>query len=371
MIQPSGNELHYRTLKLAAAAFFAISFILCTIQVLFLPHGLNILTKDLTAASTVSHSQSSNPGVYALKHMSPLPKHLIPTPTNNRRLLILGDIHGMNSALTKLLKKVRFNPERDHIIAAGDMINKGPNSAAVVSHLMSLNASAVRGNHEDRVLLALAGAQARQSATANENGEPVFDAEGAKGDLKTGRKLSDEHVRWLTQLPLILSIDELDMFVVHAGLVPGVKPEKQDPWAVMNMRTLLYQRPELRRSLAAPDSDSDLDSDSEEVEEDEDEDEEDYIMGDDQLVVPIDTHKGKKWSRAWNQRQSSRSKHARRTVVYGHDARRGLTLGKYTFGLDSGCVAKGQLTAMIVEADGEEGAWKSKIEQVNCKKLRK
>lgn len=276
----------------------------------------------------------------------------------------------MNRALTKLLQKVHFNPENDHIIAAGDMVNKGPKSAAVVSQLMSLNASAVRGNHEDRVLLALAGAQARQSATQSESGEekdPEFDAERAKGDLKTARKLSNDQVKWLTQLPLILAIDELDMFVVHAGLVPGVKPEKQDPWAVMNMRTLLYQRQELRRSLSGfSDSDSNTSEDGEEDEEDEE-----YIMRDNQLIVPVETHKGEKWSRAWNHHQRSQRKHARRTVVYGHDARRGLTLGKYTFGIDSGCVAKGQLTAMIVESDGEEGAWKSRIEQLECKKLRK
>ncbi|KAK3191184.1 hypothetical protein K4F52_002772 [Lecanicillium sp. MT-2017a] len=363
--EPSGRC--QRIVKLTAATIFVVSFLFCAAQVLSLPllPG-SILGSSSNGANTPSEiltpeTQSEEiEGIYGLTHMQQLPKHLVPTPSNKRRLIIIGDIHGMDRALDKLLKKVKFDPKYDHVIAAGDMVNKGPHSAAVVSRLMEINASAVRGNHEDRILLALAGAQARQSASQLDD-EPKFDAEGAKRDLKTARKLSTAQVKWLTQLPLILDIDLLDMFVVHAGLVPGIKPRKQDPWAVMNMRTLVYPKQELRRS-----------GDFGEDEEDDDEDSSEYeIDAENGTPVPIDTHEGRKWAPVWDHSQRSQRKHTRRTVVYGHDARRGLTVGKYTFGLDSGCVGKGQLTALIVEADGEEGAWKSKIKQIECKKLRK
>ena len=51
-----------------------------------------------------------------------------------------------------LLEKVAFLPENDHLIFVGDMINKGPDSVGVVEIARKYGASAVRGNHEDRIL---------------------------------------------------------------------------------------------------------------------------------------------------------------------------------------------------------------------------
>lgn len=51
-----------------------------------------------------------------------------------------------------LLEKVAFLPENDHLIFVGDMINKGPDSVGVVELARKYGASAVRGNHEDRIL---------------------------------------------------------------------------------------------------------------------------------------------------------------------------------------------------------------------------
>jgi bis(5'-nucleosyl)-tetraphosphatase (symmetrical) len=83
-----------------------------------------------------------------------IPKDHVPTSHNGRRLIVVGDIHGMSSCLSQLLDEVSFDPATDHLVATGDMINKGPDSAGVIDKLMELNASAVRGNHEDHVLKA-------------------------------------------------------------------------------------------------------------------------------------------------------------------------------------------------------------------------
>mgnify|MGYP005988696605 CR=1 FL=1 len=262
-----------------------------------------------------------------------LPSHLVPTHANNRRLIIIGDIHGMHTSLHTLLSSLNFSPETDHIIAAGDMVNKGNHSPEVVDTLMGYNASAVRGNHEDNVL------HMRNKAAR-----------------RTKKQLSRKQLRWLAELPVILNIDELAMYVVHAGMVPGVKPEKQDPWAVMNMRTLVYPTQELRRRYS---EDGSVAND----EELEDDDEVDVM----DVPVPTDGREGTKWNTAWNKRQNRQKKPTRRTIVYGHDAKRGLVLGDYTFGLDSGCVRGGDLTAMIVKGT-KDGDWKYKIHQIPCKK---
>lgn len=293
---------------------------------------LNFL--NLLPLSPFQPSYATSPSLIAS-----LPEHLVPTHENNRRLIIIGDIHGMHTSLMRLLSEVSFSADRDHIIAAGDMVNKGPDSAAVVSTLMSLNASAVRGNHEDHVLL----------------------RDGNKAARRTAKQLSHKHLQWLANLPVILTIDQLAMFVVHAGMVPGVRPEKQDPWAVMNMRTLVYPNQELKRSTDSQTPDQNLDE-SQYLDE-----EETNIF---EVPVPTDGREGKKWSSAWDKRQDRQRKHTRRTIVYGHDAKRGLVLGDYTFGLDSGCVNGGELTAMVVKAT-KKGDWKHKIHQVSCRKDKK
>lgn len=72
-----------------------------------------------------------------------------------RRTVIVGDVHGMLDALCALLERVQLAPG-DHLVMAGDLVDKGPDPAGVVHHLADLSASAayditlVDGNHEDR-----------------------------------------------------------------------------------------------------------------------------------------------------------------------------------------------------------------------------
>lgn len=179
-----------------------------------------------------------------------LPSEYVPTSKNKRRLIVIGDIHGMLDPLDRLLEQCEYDSRRDHLIAVGDMVNKGNSSAAVVSRLMELGASAVRGNHEDRVLLTLADLESRAGVEAN-LASPYADAHrGESKDLKTALSLDAEQIEWLKSLPVILTVDPLSVYIVHAGLVPGIELQKQDPWAAMNMRTMRYPRAEFRKSEA-------------------------------------------------------------------------------------------------------------------------
>jgi hypothetical protein len=109
---------------------------------------------------------------------------------------------------------------------------------------------------------------------------------------------------------------------VHAGLVPDTPLEKQDPFHVMNMRTI------------------DL-----------------------KTRIPSSSHTGTPWEKFWNHRQETLHAHERTTIVYGHNRKRGLNIQEYTMGLDTGCVNGERLSALVVDGKG-----KSEIVSVKCKK---
>jgi hypothetical protein len=237
----------------------------------------------------------------------------------------------------------------DHVIFTGDMVFKGPDSKGVIDLARSMGASCVRGNHEDRTLLAYAsmhGAIAPigdaqptekpvtktptdRSAPSSPNAGPSED--GVHGDIRhraLASQLDREQVEWLQKCPVILHVGRVgtgkrDYVVVHAGLVPGVSLDKQDPFQVMNMRTI---------DLATR--------------------------------VPTELRVGEPWEKLWNHFQKKTlTENRRKTVVYGHDAKRGLNIGTYSKGVDSGCVRGGKLSALLVDEKGKE-----KVVSVKCSK---
>ncbi|KAK2597329.1 hypothetical protein QQS21_006103 [Conoideocrella luteorostrata] len=322
-------------------------------------------------AIPMSYGKNHRPKMDHLTLTANIPRRHLPTAHNDRRLIIIGDIHGMNIELGHLLDLARYNSSNDHVVTLGDMINKGPDSRGVLSRLMAMNVSAVRGNHEDHLLLALEEYQSR--GTTIDDGSNVFEMRHRNRKiLKVAKTLHPRQIEWLSNLPVILKAKPLQLYFVHGGLVPGVELEKQDPWAVMNMRTLVYPREELRRNLETfpnsslhmkPEEHSQDDNETDEEEEKEQQTEIDVRKV---IAIPIEDHSGEKWTKAWDRHQRRLAKSKRRTVMYGHDAKRGFIEGRYTVGLDSGCVRGGSLTGLIVRAKGKRGFAYTKI-QVPCK----
>ncbi|RAL08609.1 putative serine/threonine-protein phosphatase [Aspergillus homomorphus CBS 101889] len=256
---------------------------------------------------------------------------------STRRLVVVGDVHGCSTELERLLEEVTFNEQTDHLIFAGDLINKGPDSPGVVDLARKYSASCVRGNHEDRVLL-VRQELAEMDAMTDTSGDEFMDGlstSRAQKDLRLARNLTDEQADWLDACPVILNVGHIptmgQVAVVHGGLVPGVDFDKQDPFSVMNMLSI------------------DLDT-----------------------HLPSSTRDGKKWTKFFNKHQSlnyKSSKHAdaqatetqATTVIYGHDSKTSLNIKTYTKGLDSGCVKGGKLTALVITDGGEQ-----KVIQVRC-----
>ncbi|OBT70401.1 hypothetical protein VE03_00219 [Pseudogymnoascus sp. 23342-1-I1] len=229
------------------------------------------LTEAVKALSRTKDSDQVSPGSASITLIKTLDHSLVPQVGRNSnnglqgRLIVIGDIHGMRSDLERLLAKLDFDSTRDHLVCAGDMISKGPDSIGVLELLMQLGASAVRGNHEDGVLNAwkklhaksvsgVHNSPSRRESSGREDAELDGEVKGAiEGRSKKhrdrkqkhkalARQLTKEHVKWLKDLPLILKVGDIEgvgsLVVVHAGLMPGLKLKRQDPYMVMNIRTI-------------------------------------------------------------------------------------------------------------------------------------
>ncbi|KAM6536147.1 hypothetical protein FALCPG4_002164 [Fusarium falciforme] len=381
-----------RLVLVASTVFFVVSVYLCTTGLFAMdfnrasiPSSYEDVEVDPSKANLPASTSSYNrPSSEDITVVAAIPDEYVPTTNNKRRIIVIGDLHGMIDPLNTLLEETGFDSTKDHIVSVGDMVNKGPDSAGVVKRLMDLNASAVRGNHEDRVLLAWIAYNTREDVAVDLAMKDAEVTPGESGDLKTAWSLSSEQLDWLKSLPVILTVDPLNLYIAHAGLVPGTELEQQVPWAVMNMRTLTYPTDDFRKKEEQKQEKEEQkkkkDEDRKKQEEEEknkkprrDEAEPDAateniviektILNHD-VWIPIDSHDGDKWTDIWNREQNRVAKSHRRTIVYGHDSQRGYQEGSYTFGLDSGCVKGGALSGFIIQA--VEGAWTHTTVQVPC-----
>ncbi|MGQ0429312.1 MAG: symmetrical bis(5'-nucleosyl)-tetraphosphatase [Gammaproteobacteria bacterium] len=121
----------------------------------------------------------------------------------------IGDLQGCHTELLQLLDRLGFDPARDRLWLTGDLVNRGPDSLAVLRELRALGdrVTAVLGNH-DLHLLALAFAPA--GVRRREPGlVAVLDAPDA-ADL----------LAWLIARPLLHRDATLGWTLIHAGLPP-------------------------------------------------------------------------------------------------------------------------------------------------------
>lgn len=78
-------------------------------------------------------------------------------PLPEQKIFAIGDIHGCQKALRKLLSHLPFDKENDILVFLGDYINRGTDSKQVVETLLELKATCahivfLKGNHEQMLL---------------------------------------------------------------------------------------------------------------------------------------------------------------------------------------------------------------------------
>lgn len=97
------------------------------------------------------------------------PSSTVPRPTipAGERVYAIGDIHGRLDLLDALLASIEADdaargPAATRIVFLGDVVDRGPDSAAVIDRLMTVaqarpTTAFLKGNHEEVFLLALDG----------------------------------------------------------------------------------------------------------------------------------------------------------------------------------------------------------------------
>ena len=215
-----------------------------------------------------------------------------------KRTIIVGDIHGCIDEFEELIRVIKYDKNFDRLILLGDLIDRGPDSLAVVQKARKMGLECVMGNHEYKFLKwwKSSGSQA-----------DVYD----KKDFYT--QFTDEDVNYIFRMPTYIKID--NTVIVHAGVKPGIPISKQSKDDLMYLR---YTDSEKR-----------------------------FISLKRIAKIGKEAAGAHFWTEFWYGPES---------VVYGHNVHsmtdpliEEVAPGVTCYGLDTGCCFGGKLTALVLE----------------------
>jgi bis(5'-nucleosyl)-tetraphosphatase (symmetrical) len=117
----------------------------------------------------------------------------------------IGDVQGCYTPLRRLLDALRFEPARDRLLFAGDLVNRGPESLQMLRFVSGLGSAAVTvlGNHDLHLLALARGGRRKRRDTL----DPILAAPDR-----------EELLAWLARCPL--AWEEGATLLVHAGVAP-------------------------------------------------------------------------------------------------------------------------------------------------------
>jgi len=118
----------------------------------------------------------------------------------------IGDIQGCYRSFRKLLTKISFDPSKDKLWVAGDLVNRGEGSLETLEYLYSIRESVeiVLGNHDITLIAAYYGIK-----KSNPSIDPILNSPNAK-------KLID----WLREQRFLHVDYQLGYCMAHAGISP-------------------------------------------------------------------------------------------------------------------------------------------------------
>ncbi len=179
------------------------------------------------------------------------------------RVYAIGDVHGRLDLLQALVGQIRRdNAARPaahvRLVLLGDIIDRGPDSAAIVDRCRALSARSdafvvLKGNHEAMMLDALGGNVNALAVWLRHGGDAALASWGVEAELIAGgptraclaaarRQVPTETIDWLTTRPTSLRIG--GYLFVHAGIRPDV------PIARQTAQDMLWIRHEFLESEA-------------------------------------------------------------------------------------------------------------------------
>jgi len=208
------------------------------------------------------------------------------------RTFIVGDVHGCATELDDLLTAGRFAQGVDRLVLVGDLIARGPDSARVIDLVTQVGGRGVRGNHDDKIVSwwRVVEESGRREATRR--------AKLSERHTAVVRQFRPRHFEALAALPLMLTLPEHGLTIVHAGVDPSKPLPANDEDTLLTVRSVDAAGKASRRLTGTP------------------------------------------WATLWRGPQH---------LVFGHDARRNLQLEAHATGLDTGCCYGRQLTALVLD----------------------
>ncbi len=187
------------------------------------------------------------PSLRALLGLGPVPKTAASgdfpaLPLPHQPLCIIGDLHGMADLLEAMLARIADQPNAAtaRIVLVGDLIDRGPDSAAVLRRVYDLclqepdHVTCLMGNHERMMLDFLAKPATHAGRWLNAGGQETLHSFGIKGRMPGAdpasrftalagalrAALPPYLVPWMASLPLYWQTQGLA--VVHADAHPAL-----------------------------------------------------------------------------------------------------------------------------------------------------
>jgi predicted MPP superfamily phosphohydrolase len=176
------------------------------------------------------------------------------------RIYAIGDVHGQLSKLETALALIEDDraQTRDQtapLVQVGDLIDRGPESAATVARFIDLTRADPRitvllGNHDNMFLHFMQSSPQQDPRLRTDltwlnprlGGQETLTSYGVDIDAplpdihaQAMALVPDQHLTFLTSLPLTFAQDEC--LFVHAGIRPGVALDRQDPEDLYWIRT--------------------------------------------------------------------------------------------------------------------------------------
>ena len=163
---------------------------------------------------------------------------------------VIGDIHGCNTELSRLIESLPL-AKGDSVIFLGDYIDRGPDSCAVISYLLSLrqNHSSIefvflKGNHEDMLLSFLGHSGQYGEMFLPNGGKSTLASYGIDPDKATAQHaltaIPTEHLDFFKTLVNCYATDSF--FCVHAGINPQkALAEQTDEELLWIRNTFIYR----------------------------------------------------------------------------------------------------------------------------------
>jgi len=266
----------------------------------------------------------------------------------------IGDIQGCYNSLRALLEKIDFDPSKDKLWIAGDLVNRGEGSLETLEYLYGIKESVeiVLGNHDITLIAAYYGIK-----KSNPTLDPILESPEAE-------KLID----WLRGQKFLHVDYQLGYCMAHAGISPefdlgmammyakGVEEKLQSDQASIWLEQMFKKGSNrFNRDASLIDIDRYIVSAFTRMR---------FCDGDhrldfDQKGPPTDELR-EKGLKPWFECQNRKDIDLR--IIIGHWSTLGFYEDEHVLALDTGCLWGGKLTAARIDSDEVE------IISVECEK---